>query len=72
MRITFSNKFIGSVRQFLIHEVGFVEAMVYMFQNCRSLSDHVLTCLGTMICAGIYIFLFVIIIYRFRFFYPHS
>ncbi|KAI7854060.1 armadillo-type protein [Circinella umbellata] len=41
----------GSVRQFLIHEIGFVEAMVYMFQNCRSLSDNVLTCLGTMICA---------------------
>ncbi|KAI9244676.1 hypothetical protein BDA99DRAFT_528851 [Phascolomyces articulosus] len=41
----------GSVRQFLIHDMGFVEAMVYMFQNCRSLSDHVLTCLGTMICA---------------------
>lgn len=42
----------GSIRHFLVHEMNIVEAMIYIFQNCRPLSDHVLTCLGTMICAG--------------------
>ncbi|KAI7884559.1 ARM repeat-containing protein [Lichtheimia hyalospora FSU 10163] len=41
----------GSIRHFLVHEMNIVEAMIYIFQNCRPLSDHVLTCLGTMICA---------------------
>lgn len=31
--------------------MNIVEAMIYIFQNCRPLSDHVLTCVGTMICA---------------------
>lgn len=42
---------IASVRQYVIQELHFVEAMIYMFQKCRSLSDHIMTCLGTMICA---------------------
>ncbi|KAI9314574.1 hypothetical protein BX666DRAFT_2029445 [Dichotomocladium elegans] len=41
----------AAVRHFVIHELGLVEAMVYMLLNSRSLSDHALTCLGTMICA---------------------
>lgn len=52
MSTLFIDQYTGSVRHFLVHEMNIVEAMIYIFQNCRPLSDHVLTCVGTMICAG--------------------
>lgn len=35
-------------------ELHFVESIFYLYQHYRPLAEHVLTCIGTMICAGKY------------------
>ncbi|ORZ25937.1 SPRY domain-domain-containing protein [Absidia repens] len=41
-----------SIRCYLIHQLHFIELMIYMFQHQPSLTDHVLTCLGLMVQSG--------------------
>jgi hypothetical protein len=35
-----------SIRQYLIHELHFIEIMIYLFEDYSSLTDRVMTCLG--------------------------
>ncbi|CAO3594534.1 unnamed protein product [Absidia cylindrospora] len=41
-----------SIRCYLIHQLHFIELMIYMLQHQPALTDHILTCLGLMVQSG--------------------